>query len=341
MDEGFADYFCDAITNDEQFGEDVGSNRHMVNSLTVADRTLDMHHDGQIIGGACWNLRQALSGTDLLVFRALQLTPQPHTWSSFANNLVTADDDDGNLSNGTPHLETIRQKFYAKNIYFTAGPPQSPQNIVADFITSGGNVYPRLTWSSMVEPDVVSGGSILIERRVNPMRQGWTAWSTIATIAGTTTQYTDYNILHACSDQGCPDQIEYRLRASDQGQLLSSYSSSVSITGYNVPHKESAYGPLAEAPSKFALTGNYPNPFNPSTTIRYSLAQAGHVQLTIYNAVGQEVAKLIDEYQEASFYGVVFHGERLASGIYYAHLRVTDQLNKDLFQETSRLVLTK
>jgi hypothetical protein len=69
-------------------------------------------------------------------------------------------------------------------------------------------------------------------------------------------------------------------------------------------------------PMKFELQQNYPNPFNPTTNIRYSVPAAGLVTLTVYNAIGQEVASLVNEVQDAGSYVADFNASRLASGMY-------------------------
>jgi hypothetical protein len=64
----------------------------------------------------------------------------------------------------------------------------------------------------------------------------------------------------------------------------------------------------------------YPNPFNPSTIISYSLAKDGIVRLTVYNAIGSKVATVVNEYKNAGNYSVQFNGNNLASGIYLYRL---------------------
>jgi hypothetical protein len=73
-------------------------------------------------------------------------------------------------------------------------------------------------------------------------------------------------------------------------------------------------------PDQYRLSPNYPNPFNPSTTINYSLAKAGDVKLTVYNALGSKVATIVNEYKPAGNYSVKFNGNNLASGIYLYRL---------------------
>ena len=75
-------------------------------------------------------------------------------------------------------------------------------------------------------------------------------------------------------------------------------------------------------PSDFILAHNYPNPFNPITTIRYAIPQAERVTLRVYNILGQQVATLLDARQEAGFYTVRWDGKDtrgrgVASGVYF------------------------
>ena len=74
-------------------------------------------------------------------------------------------------------------------------------------------------------------------------------------------------------------------------------------------------------PTQFSLSQNYPNPFNPSTTIRYALPRNAAVRLTVYDALGREVALLVNGRQEAGGHEVVFQASTLASGMYFYRLQ--------------------
>ena len=77
----------------------------------------------------------------------------------------------------------------------------------------------------------------------------------------------------------------------------------------------------AEVPMVPTLEQNYPNPFNPSTTIRYGLPDRSPVTLTVFNSVGQQVARVVDGEQEAGFHEVQFDASGLASGVYLYRLQ--------------------
>ncbi|MGQ9852308.1 MAG: T9SS type A sorting domain-containing protein [Candidatus Oleimicrobiaceae bacterium] len=79
--------------------------------------------------------------------------------------------------------------------------------------------------------------------------------------------------------------------------------------------------PKGVAPTSFALYQNFPNPFNPTTSIRFDLKEQTHVTLTVYNEKGQQVAKLLDRVEPAGMKGVVWDARGLPSGVYFCTLR--------------------
>ena len=76
----------------------------------------------------------------------------------------------------------------------------------------------------------------------------------------------------------------------------------------------------AELPQQATLHGNYPNPFNPATTIRFELPEAQAVRLVVYNAIGQQVQVLVDGSLGSGPHEVRFEAGHLASGLYLARL---------------------
>ncbi|MCE2448925.1 MAG: T9SS type A sorting domain-containing protein, partial [Candidatus Latescibacteria bacterium] len=91
----------------------------------------------------------------------------------------------------------------------------------------------------------------------------------------------------------------------------------------------------------FSLANNYPNPFNPATTIKYALPQAADVELTVYNVLGQPVRTLVAEHQSAGRYVVEWDatnasGHSLSSGMYFYRLQAGGE-----FLETKKMLLLK
>ena len=80
------------------------------------------------------------------------------------------------------------------------------------------------------------------------------------------------------------------------------------------------------APVTTSILGNYPNPFNPETTIRFAISQPGQTSLTIYNVKGQKVRTLVDQHLDAKVHNIVWNGcdnsgKNVTSGVYYAVLK--------------------
>lgn len=73
-------------------------------------------------------------------------------------------------------------------------------------------------------------------------------------------------------------------------------------------------------PSAYELSQNYPNPFNPQTTIEFALPRDSYVRLQVYDALGQGVATLVDEYRAAGRYAQAFDASALTSGVYFFRL---------------------
>jgi hypothetical protein len=85
------------------------------------------------------------------------------------------------------------------------------------------------------------------------------------------------------------------------------------------PLSINTYG--SRIPGTVELDHNYPNPFNPSTTIRYALPERSRVTLSVYNTLGQEVATLVNNTEGPGYHEVKFDGSNLASGVYFYRLQ--------------------
>ena len=101
----------------------------------------------------------------------------------------------------------------------------------------------------------------------------------------------------------------------------------------------------SSVPLDYVLLNNYPNPFNPSTKIRYSIPQSSYVAVKVYDVLGNEVATLVDEYKPAGSYEVEFNSSTLsgsvsakggyASGVYFYQLKAGE------FISTKKMILLK
>ncbi len=96
----------------------------------------------------------------------------------------------------------------------------------------------------------------------------------------------------------------------------------------------------SELPVTFALQQNYPNPFNPQTTIAFDLAKTAQAIVTIYNVDGKAISTLVNETLQAGRHERVWNAQTLASGIYFAELRVLDD-GKLLYQSRQKMSLVR
>ena len=94
-----------------------------------------------------------------------------------------------------------------------------------------------------------------------------------------------------------------------------------------------------QIPVKYELSQNYPNPFNAMTLIYYSIPKYGNVTLTVYNLLGEEVARLVDSIQSPGFKQETWNASNFASGIYFYRLQAGSPAGG--FVQTKKMVLLK
>ena len=88
-------------------------------------------------------------------------------------------------------------------------------------------------------------------------------------------------------------------------------------------------------PNDYSLRQNYPNPFNPSTNIEYTIPSESFVELKVYDILGNEVASLVNEQQQAGVYRADFSGSNLPSGMYFARITANE------FTQVVKMILLK
>jgi hypothetical protein len=111
--------------------------------------------------------------------------------------------------------------------------------------------------------------------------------------------------------------VNLRLKAA----TIQSLSYNELVTKYSIEP------PPVKPPLKFSLSQNFPNPFNPTTTIRYELPLDGVVTIDIYDILGQKVKTILNEFKTADRYEVTFNSTGLTSGVYIYQMRVSDYIN--------------
>jgi hypothetical protein len=103
---------------------------------------------------------------------------------------------------------------------------------------------------------------------------------------------------------------------------------------------------IVAVPQKYALSQNYPNPFNPTTHIRYELPEESRVQLIVYDILGREVIRLVDEQKAAGYLEVQWDartsaGTTASSGVYFCRLDARPLNGGSAFSQVKKLMLLR
>jgi hypothetical protein len=169
----------------------------------------------------------------------------------------------------------------------------------------------------------------VVEIKVGQDSDPWTNYSRIGLLAiDSRMQHHAYTFtMESPSDFNC--RIVLNLGKSTTNVYVDNISLKEVVASPVEPQKN------AQIPQSFALEPNYPNPFNPATTITYRLPVPGHVELKIFNIAGAEVAQLISKEQNAGKYNVTWDATGYASGVYFCSIQAGE------FNAIRKMILLK
>ena len=218
-----------------------------------------------------------------------------------------------------------------------AAPVQLGPRGIQTVIGYGGYRKPKIRWTSAGEADL-AGFEIERSEDGDPFAPLWNV-----TIGPTVRSHIDQEV----NVDGPGDvTVTYRLRAFDVLDNYSPYSNTKSIQVGGFIAKSLADGAEGVSiPKEYALSGAYPNPFNPSTTLRYGLPEASQLSLRIYNITGREITSwYIDQsagYHSITWPGTNRSGLAVPSGLYFYVLEAKSAISDSRFTDTGKMLLLK
>jgi hypothetical protein len=266
--------------------------------------------------------------------------PAPKSGGSRAGTFSWLDiDDDGDLDYfitgeyyvpGGNHLVETQMHVYRNDVIELNNAPLSPSGLTAT-IQQDKSVY--LSWiagSDDNTPTPALTYDLVVVRNGThtPTKIGDLLPETIPARLpepGNISAVTEWSI------KGLPDgHYNWMLRTVDAAYVGSDVATGEFSIGVTSTEDETD-----NTPNVYSIEQNYPNPFNPATTIRYSIPKEGFVSLKVYNAIGEEVTKLVNEIKDAGNYNVVFDATNFASGIYFYRLQAGS------FSHVKKMIISK
>ncbi|MBI5216570.1 MAG: T9SS type A sorting domain-containing protein [Ignavibacteriae bacterium] len=239
---------------------------------------------------------------------------------------------------------------YAKSAVFptatTAAFAYSGGYSTADILENGKGY-----WIKFDNATSVTFGGTSITSITIPVVEGWNMIGSISAPIDVTSitsdpsgmetsQFFDYSETGYAVSSSIEPGKAYWVKVNTAGSLI--LSSVLTYAGNRIsimPNSELPPSPPETnnyiMPSEFSLSQNYPNPFNPTTIIHYSLATNEFVSLKVFNMLGQEVATLVSEMQNAGVKNIEFDSQNLPSGLYFY------KMNAGSFSEMKKMVIMK
>ena len=154
------------------------------------------------------------------------------------------------------------------------------------------------------------------------------AYTPIDSIASNSTSYTD-------------STVEANINYVYKVYCINSISSSDSSNEVSIKPVTSVSSSNSVVPQEYSLSQNFPNPFNPKTTIKYALPFESEVKLTVFNLLGEVVKELVNRVQNPGFHEVDFDASSISSGVYFYVISARSLTNSKEFREVKKLILMK
>lgn len=316
INEGLADYFpgsyknrpriADYMAPDDGIGKDLerDMNTPEISSYAGYENERDLvpvgqvniNKGGEFFSSILWDIRNSpgISNSiiDKIIFEAIKSVNSNPDFTDFRDVMKTKALTIG----GTPYVKAIHNRFADKGM----GTPFPLTVTISGPIEMDSGTSE--TWT--VSSDGISPFSYVW--RIIPLGQGGTG-----TIVGYGSSYSGTQT----------DSFDLLVSIGDSQNYSGTDRHFVTVNGGGCqPGFPCKAIPQKELPAEFGLSNNYPNPFNPSTQIKFALPEAADVTINIYNLMGQRVAMIINERMKAGFQNATFEASNLASGIYIARL---------------------
>ena len=219
----------------------------------------------------------------------------------------------GGATSGTPNVTSGITATTAAGNWTIGLTGQLPVEMTS-FTATAQQANALLAWSTATE---VNNFGFNIERRAIASN----VWAKVGFVAGNGTSNAKHNYTYADNNLSA-GTYAYRIKQIDNDGTFK-YSASTEVT-------------VAGVPKELKLYGNYPNPFNPSTKVQFTVPENGNVRLSVYNVLGQEVATLFNGSAVAgNLYTANFNASRMSSGLYFSVLQFGNQ------RITHKMLLTK
>jgi len=257
--------------------------------------------------------------TGFIILRASKPDMQFRQFHSLPANTISYNDDA--VSDGTKYFYKV---YGFNNSYGQSGVTNSdsvlfamnaPTNLTAIQTANQNKIV--LTWKDNSSSEL----GYKIERK----EISESNFTQIAEVNADIVTYTDESVSNHKS-------YSYRVKGYNSVTESDYINSSSVTTGIKV---------IGNIPAEFSLLPNYPNPFNPSTNIRYNLAKQSNVSLTIYNILGQRVSELIHLQQDAGSYEVRWNAAGISSGIYFYRITAIPISGTGVFSSIRKMLIIK